>query len=570
MGWRGGKGRKGAGGGGQDGGQTNATAAKTSANATTGGSTGDVGSNSEPRLVDPQMEGINAWLTATSDYVHKHDKLVNPFKQEIVNMHDGMFWVSAGSQDPQNPGTVVNPPFEIADLANRHRALPQVADPAPVGPAAAVNAHRAYLAWLRVYWDSRLAQNGNTVVLGPRVGAGGVHVVKPTEADYANERLCSMQEFNKVQWAVFPGSQNKATRAQTSAKLDECNRWAAAMLKALPKVLKNGPVRAELEAVLTGAARGSDEEFQRRERTGLVLYQLNYVVAVTMSQVPGSAQAAQHRARNWANAMRAKGSTQHEWRTKLTELGLMQTPPIQEADADYKSRFISGAALGANVDHFRAFCRVANCTQDELLLKSATGLATVLGDILAEQQNSAQLNSSTATTSSSNNNKAQDGKPVAAGQSGSNSSTSATNSNQGGGNKGQGSKQTKNPQGQTAGGFKGECFNCHKVGHRSFECPDKQQQDKPTAKAKGQDFGGKTRKVLAAQVAELEEKLKAEKANNKRKRDESTSDESDMSDTDPEAAAIKAVKTVLAAAQRAEKKHKGAAQLRGSKYGGTY
>ena len=570
MGWRRiGKGDKG---GGQDGGQANATVAKATTNAAMSGTMAGAGSNSEPRFVDPQREGVNAWFTAASEYVHKHDKLVDPLDQDKVNMHDGVFWLAAGSPDPNNPGAVVNPPFVMND-AHRHRALPAYSDTAPAGPAAAVNAHRSGLAWIKAFWASRRAQVVNIKVQGRRVGAGGVNVGQPTAADYENERLSSVEEFLNVIHVVYPGSERKSIRTDLKSKLDKVTEWAAAMLKAMPKVVKKeSPVLAEFEAVLNDATNGHDGEWQRRASTGLTLYTLNYAVSLAMSRAPGAMQAAQQRARDWATASRGKAQTHHEWRAKLTDLGLQQEPPMAGTDQAWKERFIAGANLG-QTDHFRAFQHRGACNLAQLMDKDATELAILLGDIIAyEQQIVKAVNGASSSTGGKPDsqdgkpgaNKSQDGKAATAGQAGSKGQSQAPKS---------GNSNTQVPTPKTD--FRGECWNCGKRGHRITDC-------KESKKGEGAVAGmGKTRKVLAAQVVALEEKLEAEKVKaemaNKRRRDGSSSggeESGSESESEQDKAAFKAFKVVLAAqkavtAKDAKKSRKGSAQLRGSKYGDT-
>ena len=360
---------------------------KPAATEAAGGPAAGSSTSSDPRRVDPLREGVNAWFKAAAAWVQLHDKLVGPLDQELVNMHNGGFWLGQPVADPNIPGAMIPPPpFEMND-ANRHRSLPFYSETAPTAPAAAVAAHKSALTWVRAFYAYRRALPGNVLVEGRRVGAGGATLVtSPTLADYAAERLSNMEEVINILNAVYPGAERKLLRTSAMARLAELNKWAAAMLKAMPKVLKTDcGVQAEYEAVMLSGDTGTDPEFQRRGATGLELYKLNFVASLAMARAPGAQQASVNRAKDWAIITRAKTQTQHEWRAKLTELGQQQQPPLTPEDRDWKLRFISGSSLGAATpDFFRAFkWRARADTDDQLLATSATDLAAILGDLLA-------------------------------------------------------------------------------------------------------------------------------------------------------------------------------------------
>ena len=97
---------------------------KPAATEAAGGPAAGSSTSSDPRRVDPLREGVNAWFKAAAAWVQLHDKLVGPLDQELVNMHNGDFWLGQPVADPNIPGAIIPPPpFEMND-ANRHRSLP--------------------------------------------------------------------------------------------------------------------------------------------------------------------------------------------------------------------------------------------------------------------------------------------------------------------------------------------------------------------------------------------------------------------------------------------------------------
>ncbi len=187
------------------------------------------------------------------------------------------------------------------------------------------------------------------------MGAGGASLTTQPAADYASERLSSEEEVINTLNRRHPGGERKPLRTAILARLTQLNTWAEAMLISLPKVLKKGSgVLAEYEAALLTAGMGGDPEYMRRATTRLGLYKPNYVVSLVMARAPGGQQAANQRAKDWVMASRGK-QTDHEWRAKLTELGLQQQPPVGPEDRNRKERFITGSNLGAGRDPFREF-----------------------------------------------------------------------------------------------------------------------------------------------------------------------------------------------------------------------
>ena len=548
---------------------------KPAATEAAGGPAAGSSTSSDPRRVDPLREGVNAWFKATAVYVQLHDKLVSPLDQDLVNMHDGVFWLGEPVADPNLPGAMIPPPpFEMND-ANRHRSLPFYSETAPTAPAAAVAAHKSALTWVRAFYAYRRALPGNVLVEGRRVGAGGATLVtSPTLADYAAERLSNMEEVINILNAVYPGAERKLLRTAAMARLADLNKWAAAMIKAMPKVLKTDcGVQAEYEAVMLSGDTGTDPEFQRRGATGLELYKLNFVASLAMARAPGAQQASVNRAKDWAIITRAKTQTQHEWRAKLTELGQQQQPPLTPEDRDWKLRFISGSSLGAATpDFFRAFkWRARADTDDQLLATSATDLAAILGELLAASGSAA-----TATPSKTDGQaNPPGGKPAG--------------SRDPAGNKSQHSKP--NAGGAAADKpafvFSGTCWNCNKEGHKGVDCPTKKTTGKPSAPGQGK-AGLKKAALVARVVAATAKAVLATQASaavkddfrdpskreRKRKsRDDPSSDEEEepISRFD-QATMDAAIKSVLVAqradakdAKDAKKSRKGAAQLRGSK-----
>ena len=80
-------------------------ATKPAATDTAGGPAAGTSASSDPRRVDPLREGVNAWFKAAAAWVQLHDKLVGPLDQELVNMHNGGFWLG---QPVGNTEEVIN------------------------------------------------------------------------------------------------------------------------------------------------------------------------------------------------------------------------------------------------------------------------------------------------------------------------------------------------------------------------------------------------------------------------------------------------------------------------------
>jgi hypothetical protein len=444
-------------------------ATKPAATDTAGGPAAGTSASSDPRRVDPLREGVNAWFKATAVYVQLHDKLVSPLDQELVNMHDGVFWLGEPVADPNLPGAMIPPPpFEMNE-ANRHRSLPFYSETAPTAPAAAVAAHKNALTWVRAFHAIRRALPGNVDVEGRRVGADGATLVtSPALADYAAERLSNMEEVINILNAVYPGAERKLLRTSAMARLAELNKWAAAMLKAMPKVLKTDcGVQAEYEAVMQSGNTGTDPQFQRRGAAGLELYKLNYVASLAMARAPGAQQAAANRSKDWVNITRTKSQSQHDWRAKLTELGQQQQPPLTPEDREWKLRFITGSSLGAATpDPFRAYkWRASAATIDQLLATSATDLTTILGDLLAANGSAAPQ----SKTDGSSDRRSMDGQGKPASNKGQHSKSNA------------GGAAADKP----AFVFSGTCWNCNKEGHKGVDCPTKKNAGKPSAPGQG-------------------------------------------------------------------------------------
>jgi hypothetical protein len=152
--------------------------------------------------------------------------------------------------------------------------------------------------------------------------------------DYESERLIQREDTLHILQAVYPGSGRKALRAKIQADEESVTEWATFMLKAMTKVLKQGSsVAAEYNAVLQVAQTGADPQWLRRSKTGLSLYMLNYAISLAMSRAPGAEQAC---IGDWTNARRKDKETAFEYRVRLLEIGLRQTPPVLSTEQRWK------------------------------------------------------------------------------------------------------------------------------------------------------------------------------------------------------------------------------------------
>ncbi len=523
--------------------------------------------------------GLNTWFAAAAEHVLQVHKLTDPLDTEVVNLHNGSYWLDQPVADPNNPDQIVPPPPWAMVEANRHRVIPFYTEKPANNHAAVVAAHRDRLTWVQAFYELRRTLPSNVRVEGRRMGAGGVALANtPTAEDYAAERLSSHTEVINILNGCHPGAERKALRTPVLDRLAKVNTWAEAMLTALPLVVKkdNG-VGVEYTAALRTGLAGDDLEFTRRAATGLSLYKLNYLATLAMSRVSGNQTAAFNRAKDWLMASRGKMS-HHEWRAKLTELGLQQQPAVVADSLEWKQRFITGSNLGGAKDPFRTFAWKANVNSAERLYeKSVTELTTLLNDILQDQQLAVGTPAPTATKPDGQDKqaKAQGGKASSSGDNG----AAAKGQNQRSG--AAGTTNDKKP----VGDFPGACWNCKEVGHKGVDCPKKTGEAKHPA-APTMSKNSIKKKALVARVAAATAKavLATQAATSgggrdpgKRKRAAPVDDDlsSDESEDSPEAALERAaveaaVKSVLAARKaddkEAKKARKGAAQIRGSKY----
>jgi hypothetical protein len=279
------------------------------------------------------------------------------------------------------------------------------------------------------------------------------------------------------------------------------------MLEALPKVLKpQSPVWASHNALMVKLKTTTVPEYNRRVKTGRVVYQLNFIIAVSMRDASGAKLAEVTRVQRWTSLTRQPRQTAQEWREDVTLMGLTQDPPIQVNTEQFNLKFISGSNLprqSGKADTLAIFEISCNCagtdpctlTTDRL----EKGLAYQLrmdGDRkevtpgvrqdaawaleMGKKNPSPQPKVVHNTTASK---KAQ-------------ASLELEQHNHAGSAK---QKATKEP----AREFKGRCFVCNEPGHRAVDCPDKTRQDntQPAKRPKTEAPKGTSSKVGAIRSA---------------------------------------------------------------------
>ncbi len=71
---------------------------------TPGGTVAGTSTGSESRRDDPQRDGVNAWFAAGAEHVLQGLKLMDPLDSEVINLHNGTYWLDQPVADPNNPG----------------------------------------------------------------------------------------------------------------------------------------------------------------------------------------------------------------------------------------------------------------------------------------------------------------------------------------------------------------------------------------------------------------------------------------------------------------------------------
>jgi hypothetical protein len=219
--------------------------------------------------------------------------------------------------------------------------IPEEAAPGAAGAQArAANAQRSNYA-------KRVAL-GDHVDLNTiwRLGGGGPGVGIPTEEGLAAEPLLSWHEVLSTVETNYPSATQKANNAEVSKALGHANSETGKLLGKLVDYV-TGPLKSILQALMDTSSRRNDPQAERRYKTGVHLYVINYWLAMALIKCPQTYAAWDERAKQWATASRKNHESALEWCNRLAKLAQHRgtEPPLGRNSKEFKKKLILGCSL---------------------------------------------------------------------------------------------------------------------------------------------------------------------------------------------------------------------------------
>ena len=179
-----------------------------------------------------------------------------------------------------------------------------------------------------------------------RLGGGGQGIGIPTPQELADEPLLTWAEVLSTVETNFPSATQKANNAEVSKALGSSNTETGKLLGKLVDYV-TGPLKPILQALMDTSSRRNDPQAERRYKTGVHLYVINYWLALALIKCPQTYAAWDERAKQWATASRKNHESALEWCNRLAKLAQHRgtEPPLSRNSKEFKKKLILGCSL---------------------------------------------------------------------------------------------------------------------------------------------------------------------------------------------------------------------------------